>query len=345
MANEQQLAILQQGVEIWNAWKDEHNDTEIDLRGAHLEKAELKNINLSRARLEGANLSFVQLENADLTHANLKNANLSHAQLKKAHLAFAHLERAVLLFADMRGADLRGANLRHASLEDAHLQNANLSDTHFENAILAYANLKKVNLINANLEGANLKAVNLEGANVSSALYDQKIFLKLLKKTGLNPKSVWKARHDIILDTTVRCRGIYVACYGSQKFKSFAQDQDFLEELLETGFGNFLCFVWWLFSNCGRSIVRWAGWSFFLIILFALLFLFMGPHHFYTPKLNLDFVTMVYYSVVTFTTLGGDIFPSTPAAAILTIAEVLLGYIMLGGLISIFASKLARRGS
>jgi hypothetical protein len=53
---------------------------------------------------------------------------------------------------------------------------------------------------------------------------------------------------------------------------------------------------------------------------------------------------MIYYSVVTFTTLGfGDIVPKTNLAALLVMAEVILGYVMLGGLISIFATKLARR--
>jgi len=54
---------------------------------------------------------------------------------------------------------------------------------------------------------------------------------------------------------------------------------------------------------------------------------------------------MFYYSVVTFTTLGfGDIIPQNSTAAIWVTIEVILGYIMLGGLITIFASKLSRRG-
>jgi voltage-gated potassium channel Kch len=52
----------------------------------------------------------------------------------------------------------------------------------------------------------------------------------------------------------------------------------------------------------------------------------------------------MYYSFVTFTTLGlGDVYPATQTAARLVIFEVVVGYIMLGGLISIFATKLARR--
>ena len=56
--------------------------------------------------------------------------------------------------------------------------------------------------------------------------------------------------------------------------------------------------------------------------------------------------TSYYYSIVTFTTLGfGDVTPQPTEWLMqlyLTI-EVILGYIMLGGLISILATKLARR--
>ena len=56
------------------------------------------------------------------------------------------------------------------------------------------------------------------------------------------------------------------------------------------------------------------------------------------------FSTYIYYSVVTFTTLGfGDIVPQTSKAAWWVMAEVILGYTRLGGLISIMATKLARR--
>ncbi len=45
-----------------------------------------------------------------------------------------------------------------------------------------------------------------------------------------------------------------------------------------------------------------------------------------------------------FTTLGfGDVKPQTEVAAIIVMAEVITRYIMLGGLISILANKLARR--
>ena len=84
--------------------------------------------------------------------------------------------------------------------------------------------------------------------------------------------------------------------------------------------------------------------SLIFAILFGLKFFNLGPKAFSIAHLPWTESTMIYYSVVTFTTLGfGDIVPKTPEAAWWVMAEVVLGYIMLGGLISIFATKLSRR--
>ncbi len=83
-----------------------------------------------------------------------------------------------------------------------------------------------------------------------------------------------------------------------------------------------------------------------MALAFAAIFFYgLGPESFHiNSELPAAFTTMIYYSVVTFTTLGfGDLTPATTTAAWWVMAEVILGYIMLGGLISILANKLARR--
>ena len=53
---------------------------------------------------------------------------------------------------------------------------------------------------------------------------------------------------------------------------------------------------------------------------------------------------LLYFSLVTLTTLGyGDILPVSVAAQMLVVLEVSIGYVMLGGFISILSNKLARR--
>jgi len=59
---------------------------------------------------------------------------------------------------------------------------------------------------------------------------------------------------------------------------------------------------------------------------------------------GIRWVDFVFYSVVTSTTLGfGDIVLTHWPARLVVMGEVVLGYVMLGGLVSIFANKLARR--
>jgi len=326
MADNNQIAILSQGVEAWNKWREENPDVLIDLKNAKLMHMNLENANLAKADLTEANLSFT----------NFKNANL----------VFSNLESAIFYFANFEGANFAAAHLKNAYLEDANLAGARLSGANLKNAILANSNLKNACLVDAHLEGTNLNAVNFKNANLSSVSFDQKIMWKLTKATGFNLKKLWSQRYNILLDTTIRCKGVNAAtCYGSQQFKLFLQDQDFLEEYLETKWGGKIFFIWWLFADCGRSLGRWAGWSLLLALLFAYFFWLLGSNSFDTQHLKFNFLTMFYYSVVTFTTLGfGDIIPKTTTAAMCVTVEVILGYVMLGGLITIFASKLSRRG-
>ncbi len=142
-----------------------------------------------------------------------------------------------------------------------------------------------------------------------------------------------------------RYRGIHFSnCYGSPMFIRFAKDQDYIEEFRNSKFRWPLYVLWLVFADCGRSFFVWALWSVLMALGFGCVFFSMGPEAFKISGLSFSLETMVYYSTVTFTTLGfGDITPITPEAARWVMMEVITGYIMLGGLISILANKLARR--
>ncbi|MDB9534757.1 pentapeptide repeat-containing protein, partial [Dolichospermum planctonicum CS-1226] len=66
MANPKHLAILKQGKEVWNKWRDENPDIIPDLI-----KSDLFMANLSGADLREANLREANLSGADLREANL----------------------------------------------------------------------------------------------------------------------------------------------------------------------------------------------------------------------------------------------------------------------------------
>lgn len=197
MANEEQLAILRQGVEVWNKWREENRKIKVDLsgaklsgvdlQGADLRSANLRETNLIEADLEEADLQWTDLVEADLDSANLREANLIGADLAGAELAGAYLVGADLEQASFVAADLIGADLSEAYLSEAYLSGANLS-----HASLIRANLTGANLTGANLTGANLTGTNLTGANLTySILVQAKISNAKISKSKIYGISVW----------------------------------------------------------------------------------------------------------------------------------------------------------
>ena len=121
MANPEHLAILKQGVEVWNRWREEHptiqpNLREVDFDGAHLGGIHLQEADLRWISLREVDLCDADLRGADFSDANLQRANLSQAKLHRTtflrtYLSEANLEKVELwetLFADTNLTSVRG---------------------------------------------------------------------------------------------------------------------------------------------------------------------------------------------------------------------------------------------
>ena len=154
--------------------------------------------------------------------------------------------------------------------------------------------------------------------------------------------------------------------------KRYIDDENYVQSYKENH--PFAYRLWARTSNCGRSFLLWAFWSLFIAGIFGCAFadypypdcmprdcwvedFFCGIN----PEVTIDYTTETtpegqtvlrektgwtpyYYSIVTFTTLGfGDVKPKNLAAEIWLTVEVVFGYVFLGGLVAILASKLARR--
>jgi uncharacterized protein YjbI with pentapeptide repeats len=61
MADEEHVALLKQGVEVWNKWREENPDVRPDLVVANLNGADLSKAFLNGARLGGAFLTDADL--------------------------------------------------------------------------------------------------------------------------------------------------------------------------------------------------------------------------------------------------------------------------------------------
>ncbi len=138
MANPEHLKKLKEGVEAWNAWREECRL----VKGAS-----------SRAKLEGADLSLGNLNRANLIRADLTRADLTDADLNWAKLRVTNLNWAKLIGADLYRAKLNGANLKDANLSGAHLSHSSLIESELSNANLSGADLTGANLHNWTIKG------------------------------------------------------------------------------------------------------------------------------------------------------------------------------------------------
>jgi hypothetical protein len=111
MANSEHLQILKQGVEAWNAWRDQNRTIMPDLRGA----------DLSEADLGGADLRGADLREANLIAADLREANLTVADLRGADLSRGSLVRTDFTSTNLTGADLSGVHLLETVFGDTNL--------------------------------------------------------------------------------------------------------------------------------------------------------------------------------------------------------------------------------
>ncbi len=221
----------------------------------------------------------------------------------------------------------------NADFTDATLTGADLSGADFGCAKLIGTRLREASLASTNFRSADLRRAELSLCRVTKACFDDAD----LRGARLRAVTDFRSARWYGVDI----RDINFA--GAYQLRRHVIDENYLREFRESGrLQSGLYRIWHLTSDCGRSLGRWALVILAVAAVFTGMFAAVGAQ---TGNHDPGIVTYFYYSVVTLTTLGyGDIVPNSTLGQILVIVEVCIGYIMLGGLISIFANKLARRG-
>lgn len=349
-----------------------------DLSGAKLDGASLSNIDLSGAIMRGVSLVNADLSASKFVHADFNDANLAGAKFTgsnllltdftgadlqqtdlsqtspaaehgngpirrgprftDANLAGTNLSQAYCLASDFTGAKLNDACFTGAILDRANFTGVDLSNLDMSASKLHNATLQQSSLSNANLQAAILSGANLQNANLSGTD---------ICRANLTSANLAQSKVDgIKYNRQTQFRGIRLeGCYGSSRFRRYAEDQDYIEEFKQAHPNYYR--VWMGLTDCGRSLIRVVVWSLALSLAFGIVYYALGENAFKIDSeegLRWNLFTTIYYSVVTFTTLGfGDITPRTALAAGIVMLEVVIGYVMLGILISILATKVARR--
>jgi len=295
----------------WHEWRLKYHDEEIWLQGADLIRAHLELVDLGKAHLERANLFCTNLSDANLYEANLKGVNLVMANLQSVSLQRANLQ----------GAFIPLANLECADLIEVNLKNAHLAGTNLRGAILR----------EANLENANFEIAVADGGTL---IWKCKINRYLKNKCFTNFAGVGLGSCRIDPATKQLLEYNIRRMNWEEWYKKGYWWQHILKRIV----------VWpfWLISDYGISTKRIIFTFLGLAFVFALLY-----------RLFPDFVMVygnvgdirgfwhaLYFSVVTMTTLGfGDIAanPDSWLGQTLLMVQVILGYVLLGALVTRFA--------
>lgn len=309
----------------------------VDLRGQWLVDADLKGVDLTGADLRDCDLSRADLRGACLAHADLRGATLFETRLDGAELMAARLDGANLGECSAVQAGFGQARLEGACMVGARLERASLTSAVLDDADLRGAHLAQARLREASLQGAELSSADLRGADLSDAQVDRACFRRAdLRDARLS--GVRGYTHADWVGADLRSADFV----GASLLRQHALDQNFLHEFREQGPANKVIYaLWHITSDCGRSLGRWGLWTLLLAVVYAGLY----------TQVNIDYgdaetwLSPFYFSVVTLTTLGyGDALPTDVLSQAVVISQVLLGYFMLGGLLSIFSAKMGRRG-
>lgn len=161
------LALLQQGVNIWNDWRRENPKI---IPSFH------------KANLSGADLNHANFKTAEFKEANLSGANLSGAAFGKAILTKADLSKTNLSGAGFFDADLSESNFADANLHCTHFSKSELNNSKFNKASftatkLADTNCNQVDFSDATFHGIEIQRTNFSEANFSNATFNHAIFL------------------------------------------------------------------------------------------------------------------------------------------------------------------------
>lgn len=344
----------------YEEWRKGHEPQEMTMEQQwHLHKsggianfyaAHLEDANLIRANLDGADLFGAHLENARLLGTYLRGAGLWEAYLNDAHLREGRLQGALLGSAHLDRATLEEAHLDGADVWHAHLVDADLSQAHLSGADLQLAYLDGAYLT-GDMRGTSLRMASVNGQTV---LYGCRID-KHTDATGV-PLDAARVEPGLkqLLEYNVRriawekwYRRLPVTRWQAVLNQSQREEKrtplgliaaravtEYFKRLVVQSF-------WWI-SDYGRVTWRIGLVFLFFAAYFGLAYCLrpsclvvngevgalQGPWH------------ALYFSIVTQTTLGfGDIHanPADWYGQLLLMLQVILGYVLLGALVTRFA--------
>lgn len=286
------------------------------------EKASFVKANLAGTDFEGKILSQADFREANLFDANFKNAELIGTNFSKCDLTGADFENADLSRADLSSARLWHANLRNANLIESDLANADLWDADLHNARMWRTNISgAVSLLKSNFQDKSPSGKGkymIGSTGIKSAEDAYRTLKQYFIEKGLYIDASWASYNEKKMETNVL-----------KEKKDLSYIPHVIMGLL-CGYG----------ERPSRIVVS----SVTIILIYAALYWMTSAiRPIADPLSALNPIDYLYYSTITFTTVGyGDIIPKCASLPrLLALTEAFTGVFMMG----LFVFTLARKYS
>ncbi len=308
-------AITETNNSNWCYWhnpnRENDKDIKIKLEAWAKTGKPMIGFNLKRTHLEGINL----IRKGSRTGYDLSYADLYHANLQNAHLFMLQLDNASLMKANLYGANLNHASLKNTNLLGVNLDKAKVEHIDWGNSLLQQdkarqaKNEKKFTLARDYLEQSEEIYRNLRKATEERGLFEL-------------------AGHFFYQEMTMR----------RYQMPLFSKDR-LLSKVVD------------LFCGYGESPLRVVIFSWIFVFMCASLYFLIGISDGqliqFNSNVNLwenikNFINCIYFSIVTFTTLGyGDISP-LGATRLLASLEAFTGAFTIALFVVVFVKKMTR---
>lgn len=280
---------------------------------SHLPDAASYSAELVRALNAGADLSSSNLKKVVIKNAHIEKANLKKACLSQADLSGNHFFDSALDGADLVGADLSDCEITHCSMNGSDLTKAHLSQSRLWNVTLSDANLTEADLSGTDLWNTNLFNVKLwhtafrgtKSLSRSSFAGSSKAFDNphINEAGALSAEEAYRDLKQYFINNGM---------YNNASWASFKEKT--MERLVLKKKGDWNYFpslVMNILCGYGEKPYRIILTAMSTILLFALLYFSFGaiesPGY---PSYSMRWFDYIYYSTITFTTVGyGDFVP------------------------------------
>lgn len=343
----------EEGIKEWNEWRRQNPSIDICLDRADLRGCDLKDANLMHGSVD----FMTEDETVEFSgEVYLREAKLEDLKGRRTRFSRAHLERTWWTWAKLEECDFASAHLTEAQLDVCDLDRCDFSDAILRNVSFTASSLRGAKLMHSDLRGCSARGVITDGATIIwECLVDKETDFTGVGLDGIriDPGTKQALEHAVRRINWERWYRVGKPDYAFPRETRREQQQRKVRETCRCVLTSPVR-LFWMFSDYGKSTGRIVAAFVILSLLFAAIYanlacwfppgvvsnLQVERHLPLWHYFLLLIARPVYFSVVTMTTLGfGDMYANAMSiwGHILLVVQVLLGYLLLGALVTRFA--------